>query len=231
MEVIVPLYHPELPRTLCVKPMAGILLHGPPGCGKTKLARAIANETGVPLYQISATEVVSGVSGTELLKYQKLVMDLETNRVFAIRSSWLRIGAIDSSLLRPGRFGKLHYVPLPSQEEPALILQALSWKKPKKPLDPDVDLNSIAQMEACKNLGGADLRELMNEAAMAALEEPTSSEGSGAIKMKHLELALRNADLMSHLPVPLKYTCYPCGAGHKALPTTGKAVEGGRIFS
>ncbi|KAK4796660.1 hypothetical protein SAY86_028986 [Trapa natans] len=96
-----------------------------------------------------------------------------------------RIGAIDSSLLRPGRFGKLHYVPLPSQEEPALILQALSWKKPKKPLDPDVDLNSIAQMEACKNLGGADLRELMNEAAMAALEEQTSSEGSGAIKMKH----------------------------------------------
>ncbi|KAK4796961.1 hypothetical protein SAY86_029287 [Trapa natans] len=63
MEVIVPLYHPELPRTLGVKPMAGLLLHGPPGCGKTKLARAIANETGVPFYQISATEAVFGVSG------------------------------------------------------------------------------------------------------------------------------------------------------------------------
>ncbi|GAB2277713.1 hypothetical protein Dimus_012416 [Dionaea muscipula] len=63
MEVIVPLYHPQLPRWLGVRPMAGILLHGPPGCGKTKLAHAIANETGVPFYQISATEVVSGVSG------------------------------------------------------------------------------------------------------------------------------------------------------------------------
>ncbi|KAF8400925.1 hypothetical protein HHK36_014228 [Tetracentron sinense] len=63
MEVIVPLYHPQLPRWLGVKPMAGILLHGPPGCGKTKLAHAIANETGVPFYKISATEVVSGVSG------------------------------------------------------------------------------------------------------------------------------------------------------------------------
>ncbi|OMO56379.1 hypothetical protein CCACVL1_26601 [Corchorus capsularis] len=63
MEVIVPLYHPHLPRWLGVRPMAGILLHGPPGCGKTKLAHAIANETGVPFYQISATEVVSGVSG------------------------------------------------------------------------------------------------------------------------------------------------------------------------
>ncbi|RWW67975.1 hypothetical protein BHE74_00024538 [Ensete ventricosum] len=63
MEVIVPLCHPELPRHLGVRPMAGILLHGPPGCGKTKLAHAIANETGVPFYKISATEIVSGVSG------------------------------------------------------------------------------------------------------------------------------------------------------------------------
>ncbi|WOL16925.1 hypothetical protein Cni_G25713 [Canna indica] len=63
MEVIVPLCHPQLPRRLGVRPMAGILLHGPPGCGKTKLAHAIANETGVPFYKISATEVVSGVSG------------------------------------------------------------------------------------------------------------------------------------------------------------------------
>ncbi|KAL7148302.1 hypothetical protein ABFS83_06G169100 [Erythranthe nasuta] len=63
MEVIVPLYHPHLPRRLGVKPMAGILLHGPPGCGKTKLAHAIANETGIPFYKISATELVSGVSG------------------------------------------------------------------------------------------------------------------------------------------------------------------------
>ncbi|KAH7833812.1 hypothetical protein Vadar_009910 [Vaccinium darrowii] len=63
MEVIVPLFHPQLPRWLGVRPMAGILLHGPPGCGKTKLAHAVANETGVPFYKISAIELVSGVSG------------------------------------------------------------------------------------------------------------------------------------------------------------------------
>nr|GFC23593.1 cell division control protein 48 homolog C-like [Tanacetum cinerariifolium] len=50
-------------KSLGVRPMAGILLHGPPGCGKTKLAHAIANETGVPFYKISATELVSGISG------------------------------------------------------------------------------------------------------------------------------------------------------------------------
>ncbi|KAK6144648.1 hypothetical protein DH2020_021468 [Rehmannia glutinosa] len=62
-KVIVPFHHPELPRNLRVKPITGILLHGPPGCGKTTLAEAIANETGVPFYKISAAALVSGVSG------------------------------------------------------------------------------------------------------------------------------------------------------------------------
>ena len=41
----------------------GILLHGPPGCGKTVLANAIAHECGVPFLRISAPEIVAGVSG------------------------------------------------------------------------------------------------------------------------------------------------------------------------
>ncbi|KAL9250666.1 Cell division control protein 48 homolog C-like protein [Drosera capensis] len=72
VEVIMPLYHPELPRWLGVRPMSGILLHGLPGCGKTKLAHAIANETGVPFYHISATELVSGVSGGSEEKIREL---------------------------------------------------------------------------------------------------------------------------------------------------------------
>lgn len=63
MEVIVPLLHPELPMRLGVRPITGILLQGPPGCGKTRLAQAIANETGVPFYPKSATEFVTAVSG------------------------------------------------------------------------------------------------------------------------------------------------------------------------
>nr|CAB3476881.1 unnamed protein product [Digitaria exilis] len=63
LEVVVPLCCPELPRNLGVRPVAGLLLHGPPGCGKTTLAHAIANETGVPFYKISAPEIVSGISG------------------------------------------------------------------------------------------------------------------------------------------------------------------------
>ncbi|CAA2968944.1 cell division control 48 homolog C [Olea europaea subsp. europaea] len=61
-EVIFPFYHPHGPRDVGVEPMLGILLHGPPGCGKTRLGNAIANETVVPFYKICATELVSGVS-------------------------------------------------------------------------------------------------------------------------------------------------------------------------
>lgn len=69
MEILFPLHNPQVPQWLGVRQAAGILLHGPPGCGKTRLAYAIANETGLPFYQISATEVISGVSGMEVLLY------------------------------------------------------------------------------------------------------------------------------------------------------------------
>jgi ribosome biogenesis ATPase len=65
---------------------------------------------------------------------------------------------MDPAVLRPGRFGKLLYVPLPSSEDRGLILKALAKGKP---IDPSVDLAAIGQMEACKNFSGADLRKLV----------------------------------------------------------------------
>ena len=65
---------------------------------------------------------------------------------------------MDHAFLRPGRFGKLLYVPLPSPDERGLILKALSRKKP---IDASVDLSAIGCMHACENLSGADLSALV----------------------------------------------------------------------
>ena len=48
--VELPLRHPELFQRLGIEPPKGVLLHGPPGCGKTLLARAVANESEANFY-------------------------------------------------------------------------------------------------------------------------------------------------------------------------------------
>jgi ribosome biogenesis ATPase len=58
-----PLVRPEIYRHLGVDPPRGVLLRGPPGCGKTHLANAIAGQLGVPYFRVSAPELVSGMSG------------------------------------------------------------------------------------------------------------------------------------------------------------------------
>ena len=58
-----PLSRPELYRHLGVDPPRGVLLRGPPGCGKTHLANAIAGQLGIPYFRVSAPELVSGMSG------------------------------------------------------------------------------------------------------------------------------------------------------------------------
>ncbi|NWI43457.1 NVL protein, partial [Picathartes gymnocephalus] len=64
--------HPEVYNYLGVVPPRGFLLHGPPGCGKTLLAQAIAGELELPMLKVAATEIVSGVSGESEQKLREL---------------------------------------------------------------------------------------------------------------------------------------------------------------
>ena len=54
-----PLSHPELFAAAAVRPTKGILLHGPPGCGKTLLARAMASESRVNFIAVKGPELLS----------------------------------------------------------------------------------------------------------------------------------------------------------------------------
>uniref|UniRef100_A0A8B9IS62 Nuclear VCP like n=1 Tax=Amazona collaria TaxID=241587 RepID=A0A8B9IS62_9PSIT len=71
-KMLIHVRHPEVYKHLGVVPPRGFLLHGPPGCGKTLLAQAIAGELELPMLKVAATEVVSGVSGESEQKLREL---------------------------------------------------------------------------------------------------------------------------------------------------------------
>jgi ribosome biogenesis ATPase len=67
-----PLNHYRIYKHLNVEPVKGILLCGPPGCGKTTIANAIGGEWEVPFFKITAPQIVSSLSGESELKIRKL---------------------------------------------------------------------------------------------------------------------------------------------------------------
>ncbi|XP_025070923.1 nuclear valosin-containing protein-like isoform X5 [Alligator sinensis] len=71
-KMLIHVRHPEVYNHLGVVPPRGFLLHGPPGCGKTLLAQAIAGELELPILKVAATEMVSGVSGESEQKLREL---------------------------------------------------------------------------------------------------------------------------------------------------------------
>ncbi|CAL9151633.1 unnamed protein product [Musa hybrid cultivar] len=229
--------HPEAYEEFGVNLEAGFLLYGPPGCGKTLIAKAVANEAGANFIHIKGPELLNKYVGESELAVRTIFSRARTcspcilffDEVDALTTKrgreggWVVerllnqllieldgadrrqgvyvIGAtnrpevMDPAVLRPGRFGKVLYVPLPSSDERQLILKALAQKKP---ISADVDLEALACTEQCNNLTGADLAALMNEAAMAALEEKQDSIDQGIeninpwlIKTSHFEHALQ----------------------------------------
>ncbi|KAG9441551.1 hypothetical protein H6P81_017405 [Aristolochia fimbriata] len=230
--------HPEDYVEFGVDLDTGFLLYGPPGCGKTLIAKAVANEAGANFIHIKGPEILNKYVGESELAIRtifsrarscapcilffdeidslttergkdggwvierllnQLLIELdgaESRKGVYVIGATNRLEVIDRAVLRPGRLGKLLYVPLPSPDDRGLILKAIARKKP---IAADVDLDSIGRSDACNNLSGADLAAVVNGAAMAALEEKQTaiSEGISAteprtIKTSHFEHALKN---------------------------------------
>jgi transitional endoplasmic reticulum ATPase len=74
-----PLRHPLLFKTLGVKPPRGVLLYGPPGSGKTLIARAVANETGAFFFLINGPEIMSKMAGESEKNLRNAFEEAEKN--------------------------------------------------------------------------------------------------------------------------------------------------------
>jgi transitional endoplasmic reticulum ATPase len=70
--VELPLRHPELFQRLGVDPPKGVLLHGPPGTGKTMLARAVANESAARFFGINGPEIMGSAYGESERRLREL---------------------------------------------------------------------------------------------------------------------------------------------------------------
>ncbi|MEE9203001.1 MAG: AAA family ATPase, partial [Dehalococcoidia bacterium] len=72
-----PLKYPEVFERLGIEPPKGVLLHGPPGCGKTLIARAVASETSAHFSHINGPEVIHKFYGESEAHLRRIFQEAE----------------------------------------------------------------------------------------------------------------------------------------------------------
>ena len=77
--VEMPLRHPEVFAKLGVESHGGILMHGPPGCGKTLIARVLAAESGASMYSISGPEIMNKYYGESEARLRTIFKEAREN--------------------------------------------------------------------------------------------------------------------------------------------------------
>ncbi|MDQ6928779.1 MAG: AAA family ATPase, partial [Actinomycetota bacterium] len=208
------------------RPPKGVLLMGPPGCGKTLLARAVAGEAQAAFFSVSGSEFVESLVGVGAARVRDLFRQArssapailfidELDAVGRQRGTGLggghdereqtlnellvqmdgfsptegvvviaatnRPDILDPALLRPGRFDRQVTVERPDTAGRLDILRLHA--KGKRLEDAPTDLPAIAA--ASPGFTGADLANVLNEAALLAVRER-----SVAVTRVHLDEAV-----------------------------------------
>ena len=189
----------------------GVLLVGPPGCGKTLLAKAVAGEAGVPFFSISGSDFVemfvgvgagrvrdmfriakqnapclvfideidavgrqrgAGLGGGNDEREQtlnQLLVEMDgfnDNAGIIVIAATNRDDVLDPALLRAGRFDRKITVSLPDRKGREAIFRVHSRGKS---LGDDVDFDALARRTV--GFSGADIENIMNEAAILAIRK------------------------------------------------------------
>ena len=211
----------EIPR--------GILLEGPPGCGKTLLAKVIASECDTSFISSSGSEFVEIYVGNGAARVRKLFetarnskpcvlfideidavgkarmntlmsnqeqeqtlnqilfeMDgFNDNDDILVIAATNRRDVLDKALLRPGRFDRIIYVPTPDKASRNKILKNyLDKKKTSQEVFDDLGLFT----EMTNGMSGAELKNVVNEAAIEAIKRNETVTNS--ITLKDMYVAL-----------------------------------------
>jgi len=210
-----PILEPHKLKSVGIERAVGVLLYGPPGCGKTLLAKAVANEAKSNFISIKGPELLNKYVGesekavrqlfirarnsspciiffdeldalcpkrsmennaaTERVVNQLLTeMDgLEERKQVFIIAATNRPDIIDPAMLRPGRLDKLHFVPMPDQDDRLSILNTIIKKLPLKL---NCDLEKVFFGKKLEGYSGADLASLVRETQMICLRRSISNK-------------------------------------------------------
>ncbi|KAJ1437756.1 cell division control protein [Ochromonadaceae sp. CCMP2298] len=77
--VELPLRHPQIFRSVGIPPPRGVLMYGPPGSGKTMIAKAVAAETGAYFFLLNGPEIMSKLAGESESNLRKAFEEAEKN--------------------------------------------------------------------------------------------------------------------------------------------------------
>ncbi|KUJ18106.1 AAA-domain-containing protein [Mollisia scopiformis] len=231
MAIVEPIKRPESFARVGITAPTGVLLWGPPGCGKTLLAKAVANESKANFISIKGPELLNKYVGESeravrqtferarssipcILFFDELdalvpkredslseasskvvntlltELDGLSNRAgIYVVAATNRPDMIDPAMLRPGRLGTSVFVDLPTPDERVEILRALYKKAlPTAPQEEVDGLASVARDVRCTGYSGADLGNLHQAAAVAALKREKAIGGA------ELDLRIIRAD-------------------------------------
>ena len=224
-EIVDYLRNPQRFAALGARSPKGVLLFGPPGNGKTLLAKAVAGEAGVPFMEQNASSFVQMFVGAGAASVRDLFKEarrlsrehggcvifideidavggrrdgmghderMQTlngllaemdgfadNAGVVVIAATNRLETLDQALLRPGRFDRKVFIPLPGVKarNDILRIHLANLKKTEA-----IDSRKLAEMGA--GMSGADLANWTNEAAIEA-----ARRGDRAVTMDHFALA------------------------------------------